>query len=72
MKISLTHEFNITTIVNTHDMNSVMEIGEKIVFIHKGVKSWEGSNADVLNSDNKTLNNFVFASNLAKKIKENL
>ena len=68
----ITHEFNITTIVNTHDMNSVMEIGEKIVFIHKGKKYWEGSNAEILNSDNKTLNDFVFASNLAKKIKENL
>jgi phospholipid/cholesterol/gamma-HCH transport system ATP-binding protein len=65
----ITHEFNITTIVNTHDMNSVMEIGEKVVFIHEGVKCWEGSREDILDSDNETLNDFVFASNFAKKIK---
>jgi phospholipid/cholesterol/gamma-HCH transport system ATP-binding protein len=66
----ITHELNITTIVNTHDMNSVMEIGEKVVFIHEGVKCWEGTKDEVLHSDDKYLNNFVFASNLAKKIKE--
>ena len=65
----ITHELNITTIVNTHDMNSVMEIGEKVVFIHEGVKCWEGTKDEVLNSEDKYLNNFVFASNLAKKIK---
>ncbi len=66
----ITHELNITTIVNTHDMNSVMEIGEKVVFIHEGVKCWEGTSAEILNSEDKYLNNFVFASNLAKKIKD--
>jgi phospholipid/cholesterol/gamma-HCH transport system ATP-binding protein len=66
----ITHEYNITTIVNTHDMNSVMEIGEKVVFIYEGIKCWEGTNNDVLNSDNNYLNDFVFASNLAKKIRD--
>ncbi|MBA7552818.1 Methionine import ATP-binding protein MetN [subsurface metagenome] len=68
----ITHEFNITTIVNTHDMNSVMEIGEKIMFIHQGIKCWEGTKDDILTSNDKYLNDFVFASNLAKKIKETL
>ncbi len=66
----ITHEYNITTVVNTHDMNSVMEIGEKVVFIYEGIKCWEGSNADILNSSNEYLNDFVFASNLAKKIRD--
>ena len=65
----ITHEMNTTTIINTHDMNSVMEIGEKVVFIHEGFKCWEGTRNGVLNSDDKYLNDFVFASNLAKKIK---
>jgi len=65
----ITHEMNITTIVNTHDMNSVMEIGEKVIFIHEGYKCWEGTKDEILNSENKILNNFVFASNLAKKVK---
>ena len=66
----ITHEYNITTIVNTHDMNSVMEIGEKVVFIYEGLKCWEGTKDDVLHSDNTYLNDFVFASNLAKKIRD--
>lgn len=66
----ITHEFNITTIVNTHDMNSVMEIGEKVVFIHEGTKCWEGSREDILDSDNEILNDFVFASSFAKKVKQ--
>jgi phospholipid/cholesterol/gamma-HCH transport system ATP-binding protein len=66
----ITHEYNITTIVNTHDMNSVMEIGEKVVFIYEGIKGWEGTRDDVLNSDDGHLNDFVFASNLAKKIRD--
>ena len=66
----ITHEFNITTVVNTHDMNSVMEIGEKVVFIHQGLKCWEGSREDILDSDNEVLNDFVFASNFAKKVKQ--
>lgn len=68
----ITHEFNITTIINTHDMNSVMEIGEKVIFIHDGEKSWEGTKDDVLNSNDEYLNDFVFASNLAKRIKEKM
>ena len=65
----ITKEFNITTIINTHDMNSVMEIGEKIVYIHEGHKWWEGSNEDILLSDNPELNDFVFASAMAKRAK---
>jgi phospholipid/cholesterol/gamma-HCH transport system ATP-binding protein len=65
----LTEEYSMTTIINTHDMNSVIEIGEKIVFISDGVKCWEGNNNDILNSDNETLNDFVFANSLAKKLR---
>ena len=65
----ITKDFDITTIVNTHDMNSVMEIGEKVVFIHEGRKCWEGTKEDILNSEDVNLNDFVFASNFAKKIK---
>ncbi len=68
----ITHEYNMTTIINTHDMNSVMEIGEKIVFIHDGEKAWEGTSDDILNTSHEALNDFVFASNLAKKIKEKM
>jgi phospholipid/cholesterol/gamma-HCH transport system ATP-binding protein len=63
----ITKEYNITTIINTHDMNSVMEIGEKIVFIYEGNKWWEGSKDDILHSDNSELNDFVFASAMAKR-----
>ncbi len=66
----ITKEFNMTTIINTHDMNSVMEIGEKIVFINKGHKAWEGSKDEIFNTDNATVNDFVFASELFKKIKK--
>ena len=65
----ITQEYNITTIVNTHDMNSVMEIGDKIGFIHKGHKLWEGNKNEILKSDCKELNDFVFASNMAKQLK---
>ncbi len=65
----ITQEFCITTIVNTHDMNSVMGIGDKIVFIHQGEKWWEGSKDEILQSDNQLLNDFVFASKLAKRIR---
>ncbi len=65
----ITHEYNITTVINTHDMNSVMEIGEKVVFIHEGRKGWEGNREGILDSDDENLNDFVFASNFAKKIK---
>jgi phospholipid/cholesterol/gamma-HCH transport system ATP-binding protein len=68
----ITKEFQMTTLVNTHDMNSVMEIGEKVVFIHKGLKCWEGSNKEILRSNNQELNDFVFATNLAKQIREKI
>ncbi len=67
----ITVEFGITTIVNTHDMNSVMEIGDKIIFIHDGNKYWEGSNKEVLTSDNELLNEFIFSSNIMKELKAN-
>ncbi len=63
----ITREYNITTIINTHDMNSVMEIGEKIVYIHEGRKWWEGTKDDILDADNAELNDFVFASAMAKR-----
>jgi phospholipid/cholesterol/gamma-HCH transport system ATP-binding protein len=66
----ITVEYNITTIINTHDMNSVMEIGEKILFIADGEQCWEGNNSMILNTQNKKLNSFVFASPFSKKIKE--
>jgi len=65
----LTEEYSMTTIVNTHDMNSVMEIGEKIIFISEGVKCWEGNKNEILNSDCEKLNDFVFANSLAKKLR---
>ena len=68
----ITVEYNITTIINTHDMNSVMEIGDKIVYIHQGKKWWEGTKDDILRADNKELNDFVFASAMAKRAKKSL
>ena len=65
----ITREFDITTIVNTHDMNSVMEIGDKVVFIFEGIKCWEGTKDEILLADNQYLNDFVFATNLAKTLK---
>jgi phospholipid/cholesterol/gamma-HCH transport system ATP-binding protein len=65
----LTVEFNITTIVVTHDMNSVMEIGNHIIYLHQGKKEWEGSNKDIIYSENKLLNNFIFASNFLQDAK---
>ena len=66
----ITKDFEITTIVVSHDMNSVMNIGDHIIFINEGVKEWEGTKDHVMDSDNKELNEFVFASDLFKKIKE--
>mgnify|MGYP003289502809 FL=1 len=66
----ITEDFGITTIINTHDMNSVMGIGDKIIFIYKGEKGWEGTKDQIMTSDNKRLNDFIFASDLFKKIKE--
>ena len=68
----LTDEFNITTIVITHDMNSVMEIGDNISFVYKGEKWWEGNKQEILKTDNKELNDFVYASKFMKKIKAGL
>lgn len=65
----ITIEYDITTVVNTHDMNSVIEIGDKVVFIHMGQKWWEGDKEMIWSSDNEELNNFVFASELFKKFK---
>lgn len=66
----LTEEYSMTTIVNTHDMNSVMEIGEKIVFINEGVKCWEGTKNEILHSNCAILNDFVFANALAKQLRQ--
>lgn len=66
----LTVEFNITTIINSHDMNSVMEIGENIIFINQGEKAWQGTKEDIFHADNEDLNDFVFASELYKKVKK--
>ncbi len=65
----ITAEYNITTIINTHDMNSVMEIGENIIYIHEGKKWWQGSSSTILDADNKELNDFVFASRMAQRAK---
>lgn len=64
----ITHDFNITTVVNTHDMNSVMEIGDTVAFIHKGDLWWTGSKDDVLHTCNKQLNEFVYATELMRTI----
>lgn len=66
----ITHEFNITTIVNTHDMNSVMEIGENIAFIYKGEKAWQGTKEGIFDTGCEPLENFIFASNLFKQVKK--
>jgi len=65
----ITHEFDITTIINSHDMNSVMEIGENIIFIEKGEMAWQGNKDDIFHVDNEALNDFVFASDLFKQVK---
>ncbi|MCD8289023.1 MAG: ABC transporter ATP-binding protein [Prevotella sp.] len=67
---SITKEFGMTTIINTHDMNSVMGIGEKIIFIYGGRKEWEGTKDDVMSATNARLNDLVFASDLFKKVKK--
>jgi len=65
----ITENLNITTIVNTHDMNSVMGIGQKVVFLHEGKKHWEGSNKDILITKDAELNDFIFASKFLKELK---
>ena len=66
----ITEEYNITTIVNSHDMNSVMEIGDKIAFIHRGKIWWTGNKDDLMTSENQELNDFVFASKLFKRLRQ--
>jgi phospholipid/cholesterol/gamma-HCH transport system ATP-binding protein len=66
----ITQEYNITTVINTHDMNSVIEIGDKIAYIHKGQLWWEGNKDSILRSDNPELNEFVFATELTRKLKQ--
>ncbi len=66
----ITREYNMTTIINTHDMNSVMGIGENILFIYKGYKGWQGNKGEVMHTDNKELNELVFANDLFQKVRE--
>ena len=65
----ITHEYSITTVINTHDMNSVMEIGDNIIFISEGVKKWSGDSSMFLNSKSKDLNDFIFSSNVFRKLR---
>lgn len=66
----ITLEYNITTVVNTHDMNSVMEVGDHIMYMHQGVKEWEGTNKEIIFSKNKLLNDFIFASEFLRDAKD--
>ena len=65
----ITKENNITTVVNTHDMNTVLESGDHIVYLHQGLKEWEGNNKDIIHSTNQRLNDFIFASQFMKDAK---
>lgn len=67
---SVTEEFNITTVINTHDMNSVMEIGEQITFLKNGLKEWEGSKETIFRTDNQAVTDFVYSSELFKKVRK--
>jgi phospholipid/cholesterol/gamma-HCH transport system ATP-binding protein len=66
----ITQEYDITTVINTHDMNSVMEIGEKIIFLKNGFKEWEGTNKEIFKTDNKAVTDFVYSSELFKKVRQ--
>ena len=66
----ITREFNITTVINTHDMNSVMEIGEEIIFLKDGFKEWEGTNKEIFKTDNEAVTNFVYSSELFKMVRQ--
>jgi phospholipid/cholesterol/gamma-HCH transport system ATP-binding protein len=68
----ITVEYNMTTVINTHDMNSVMEIGDKIVFLKDGLKAWEGTKEDIFRTDNEAVVDFVYSSELFKKVREAL
>lgn len=68
----ITYEYNMTTIVITHDMNSVIEIGDRVLFIHQGKKWWEGDRKSILTTDNQEIIDFVYASNFMKEIRENM
>ena len=67
---SITREYNMTTIINTHDMNSVMGIGENIIFIYQGAKEWQGVSSEVMGSTNQKLTDFIFASDLLKNMRQ--
>lgn len=66
----ITKEYNITTVINTHDMNSVMEFGEHIIYMYEGIKEWEGTNKEIIFSKNERLNTFIFASEFLQDAKE--
>ena len=66
----ITEEYNITTVINTHDMNSVMEIGQKIVFLKNGLLEWEGSNKEIFKTDNEAVTDFVYSSELFKRVRK--
>ena len=66
----ITQEYNITTVINTHDMNSVMEIGDKIVFLKNGLKAWEGTKEEIFKTDNEAIVDFVYSSDLFKKVRD--
>ena len=68
--VEITKEYNTTTIINTHDMNSVMEIGENILFLKNGLKEWQGNKDEIFITDNQAVLDFVYSSNLFKKVRE--
>ena len=68
--MEITEEYNITTVINTHDMNSVMEIGENILFLKNGIKEWEGTKEDIFRTDNAAIVDFVYSSKLFRKVRE--
>jgi phospholipid/cholesterol/gamma-HCH transport system ATP-binding protein len=66
----ITEEYNITTVINSHDMNSVMEIGENIILLKNGLKVWQGNKEEIFRTDNESIVEFVYSSNLFKKVRE--
>jgi phospholipid/cholesterol/gamma-HCH transport system ATP-binding protein len=66
----ITHEYNMTTVINTHDMNSVLEMGEKIVFLYQGQKWWEGTSSEILTSQNPELEDFIYATSVMKRLRK--